>query len=137
MARVMICQSCHKEQAMVHIHGTGTSTAKRSSPAESSSQEFELHFCEACAEEYRRAQASHSLFPHLREEHRTEVVRVMSRTPERTVLRLVRTAEAKVPEEWTLLTSRLPDRLQVGREITISFTPAELEWMKGERELGT
>ena len=62
---------------------------------------------------------------------------MISTTPERTVLRLVRTDEDNEPEEWTLLTARLPDRLQVGHEITISFTPAELEWMKGERELGT
>jgi hypothetical protein len=53
----MICQNCQKEEALVHISGTGTS--RPLSGAASSSQGFELNFCEACAEEYHRRRASH------------------------------------------------------------------------------
>jgi hypothetical protein len=129
----MICQKCKKEEATVHI--SGTRTMRPFSGRESNSEDLEFHFCASCAEEDRHARSAHTLFPHLHEEHQTETLRVMSRTPQHTVLRVVRTEEGTAAEEWTLLTSRLPDRLQVGQEITVSFTPAELEWMRGEREL--
>jgi hypothetical protein len=131
----MICQSCHKEEAVVHI--SGTRTTRPFSGGKSSTHAFEFYFCNACAQEHHRAQAASQYgFPHLHEERRTEVVRVMRKTPECAVLRLVRAEGVNAREESSLITSRLPERWQVGHEITMVFTPAELQWMRGEPELG-
>jgi hypothetical protein len=129
---VMRCQKCQDKVATVHIHGKRETCTP--SGRDSSGEVFELHFCEACAEEYRRTELSRSLFPNDHDEKIIEHVRVLSVTPERTVLRLIRTEADATPQDWSLLTSRLPRR-QVGTEMTIAFTPSELEWMRGAREL--
>ncbi len=129
----MRCQNCQDEEATVHISGTETTVPR--SGAESSEEEFILHFCPSCAEEYRRTKSSQSLFPGLHEEPIRERVRVMTVTPERTVLRLIRTETDPMPEDWNLLTARVGRTWPVGTEIAIAFTPSELEWLRGHREL--
>ena len=47
---------------------------------------------------------------------------------------MVQTLDIPV-EHWTLVTSRLPTIWAVGAEVTVTFTPMELEWMQGRREL--
>jgi hypothetical protein len=71
------------------------------------------------------------LFPKHQEIPRTERVRVISSTHTHTV---VRTLQIPV-EQWTLVTSRLPTMWANGTEVTITFTPMELEWMQGKRDL--
>ena len=129
----MKCQKCQEREAKVHI--TGTSTISPRSGGESRNEEFQYHFCTSCADEYNRTRSAQSLFPHLHEQPFTERLRVLSITPERTVLRIVRTEDTAAPQEWVLLTSCLPEGLQVGAEITVTLTPAELQWMRGDREL--
>src|SRR5438876_2604611 len=46
----MRCQNCQDEEATVHISGTKTTVPRPG--AESSEEEFTLHFCPSCAEEY-------------------------------------------------------------------------------------
>ena len=128
----MRCQKCQDKEATVHIHGERATSPP--SGRDASGEVFELHLCEACAKEYRRTKLSRSLFPNEQDEQIIEHVRVLSVTPERTVLRLIRTEVDATPQDWTLLTSRLPKR-PVGTEMTMAFTPSELEWMRGAREL--
>jgi hypothetical protein len=70
----------------------------------------------------------------LSEKQISERVRVISITEERTVLRLIRTEADATPEDWSLLSLRAP-ALPVGAEIVMTFTPSELEWMKGNCDL--
>ena len=128
----MLCQKCQQEEATVHL--TGNRTTHSGSGGQARPREFRLHFCPVCAEEYQHSQLSGSLFPG--EPQKTERLRVVGVTPERTVLRLIRTESESPPEEWSLLTSRLPEPLwPVGWEITMTFTPSELEWLRGEKDL--
>ena len=129
----MRCQKCHNNEATVHIAGTTTSRLRED--PESSNEEFKLHFCEPCAAEYQRAKLSKCLFPDLNEAQITEQLRVMSVTLERTVLRLIRTEAEAMPVDWSLLTSRVGEAWPVGAEITMTFTPSELEWLQGRRDL--
>jgi len=62
-------------------------------------------------------------------------VRVLTRGPTTTVVRLVRTEESTRPQEWTLLTSRIPEGFVEGIVGTVRFTPWELEYLQGRREL--
>ena len=64
-----------------------------------------------------------------------ERVRVLTVTSERIVVQLVRTESDSTPEIWSLLTSRVPNQWKVGMVGTIGYTPLELEWLKGLREL--
>ena len=47
---------------------------------------------------------------------------------------MVQTLDLPV-QHWTLITSRLPRMWAVGTEVTVTFTPMELEWMQDQREL--
>jgi hypothetical protein len=72
-----------------------------------------------------------SLFPKDQETPRTVRVRVVRSTSEHTTVETL-----DIPaEHWRLVTSRLPERWNVGAEVTITFTPLELEWLQGRREL--
>ena len=130
----MRCQKCKAQEATAHI--SGTKTTRLRTGGELSSDEFTLHFCAQCADEYQRTQRSQSMFPELHEEQITERVRVVAITPDSTVLRLIRTEAQPTPEDWSLLTSRVGEvGWPVGTEITMTFTPSELEWLRGQREL--
>jgi hypothetical protein len=128
----MRCQNCPDKEAALYINGT--KSTRPLSGGESHIEAIKLALCEACAEEYRHKEQSGSLFPNEREERFVERVRVMSVMPERTIIRLIRTEADATPEDWSLLTSRLP-KCPAGTEMTIRFTPSELEWLKGNREL--
>ena len=54
------------------------------------------------------------LFPKPAEPSWCETVRVVSRGPQHTVVRLVRTESEPEPEDWTLLTDRISDRMVEG-----------------------
>jgi hypothetical protein len=128
----MFCQNCQQQEATVHF--AGHRTAHSDSGGQARPNEFEFHLCPACAEEYQQSQLSQSLFPG--EPQRTERFRVVGITPERTVLRLIRAESDSPPEEWSLLTSRLPESFSpIGSEITMTFTPSELAWLRGERDI--
>ena len=95
---------------------------------ESKTEDFEHHFCESCA-------SSNPLvnppLEHVADAIR-EKLRVVSVSPERTRVRLVSTETDAVPEEWSLVTSRLPsDFRTVGMEFWIACTPQELGQLKG------
>ena len=72
-----------------------------------------------------------SLFPKHQETPRTVRVRVVRATPEHT---MVETLDNPA-EHWQLQTSRLPRQWDVGTEVRMTFTPMELKWMQGRREL--
>ena len=59
---------------------------------------------------------------------------VNSAASECTQVRLVRSEGDAVPEEWSFLTSRLPQHYAVvGMEFEITCSPEELEHLKGAR----
>jgi hypothetical protein len=92
--------------------------------------------CVSCAQDFQQVQASRSLFPHLKEEPIAEQGRVMAITTDHLVLRLIRTETQTQPEDWVLLISRVGSvNWRVGTAVTITVTPSELEWLRGEREL--
>jgi hypothetical protein len=71
-----------------------------------------------------------SLFPKHQETTRTVRVRVVRSTSAHTEI-----CTLDIPvERWTLVTSRIPD-MAVDTVVTLTFTPMELEWMQGKREL--
>jgi hypothetical protein len=127
----MICQQCKAAEATVtisqRVRNEKTGSLERSGDA--------LHFCIICAEEYRAAQGLNGRALGDGQEKITELVRVVSVTPERTVYRLVRTDSDRVPVEWRLLTDRIHPR-EVGAEFRMIYTPEELEFMQGKEEFG-
>jgi hypothetical protein len=130
----MLCQKCKQKEATVHI------AESRGDPPFSEtatgSAEFTLHFCVACGEEYQQEVFARTLFPNSAEQPITEQFRVVQSSPDRTIVRLVRTESQPVPVDWSLLTPRLPTHLcSVGKEFTMTFTPSELEFLKGNRDL--
>ena len=76
-----------------------------------------------------------SLFPNDPGPRLGEQVRVLARGPETIIVRLVRTETSAAPEQWTLLTGRIPEGLVEGIVATVRFTPWELEYLQGRREL--
>src|SRR5580765_8641457 len=103
---------------MVHLKGSRKAAAISDEP--SIDEAFEHHFCEACAS------SSPLVNPALR--HGPDVIsekfRVISVSPERTRVMLVRTEAEAVPEEWSFLTSRLPPKYAVvGMEFGITCSP--------------
>ena len=118
----MLCEKCQQLEATVHLKGT------RSVRGGSAREPFEQHLCESCAS------SSPVVNPALRYGPSviTEKLRVLSVTPERTRLRLVRTDADAAPEEWSFLTSSLPVHFAVvGMEFEMSCSPEELAQLKG------
>jgi hypothetical protein len=113
----MVCQECKAAQATVRIakriRNPQTGVLEREST--------ELHFCPICTGEYRAAHGLEGRSLGHGQPKATELVRVMSVTPEWTVYRLVRTDSDPVPEEWRLITDRVPAR-PVGTEMRITYT---------------
>ena len=66
---------------------------------------------------------------------RSEELRVVTRTPELMIVRLVRTESSSYPQEWTLITSRMPETWVGGFVGKMRFTLWELEYLQGKREL--
>lgn len=64
-----------------------------------------------------------------------EELRVINRRPDRMTVRLVRTESLAQLEEWTLVTSRMPESWIEGFVARMWFTQLELEYLRGEREL--
>jgi hypothetical protein len=125
----MLCEKCQERVATIHLHGSST-TISSHGEAMGHTDRTEHHLCDQCGS--RSVQAI--LHPPLEAGSRREAVRVLSVSPTHTVLRLVRTASEPVPEDWTLLTSRLGTELPVGEELELTFTESELEWLQGKRE---
>jgi len=76
---------------------------------------------------------SRSLFPKHQETPCTVRIRVVQSTSEHATVQTM-----DVPGEHSrLVTSRLPTRWAIGAEVTMIFTPMELEWIQGRRELGS
>lgn len=72
-----------------------------------------------------------SLFPKHKETPRTVRVRVVRSTEAHTVVQSL-----DIPSEhWRFVSSRLPAAWQAGTEVTVTFTPMELEYFQGKREL--
>lgn len=71
------------------------------------------------------------LFPDDPEPARTVRVRVLSVNDSHTT---VRTLDLPM-QSWELITSRVPEGWAAGLEVTMTFTPMELEYLKGKREL--
>jgi hypothetical protein len=131
----MLCQTCKQNQATVHIaESCGDPTLPDITTGKA---EFTLHFCEACGDEWQKEEIlARTLFPDFAEQPITEQLRVIQSSSERTVLRVLRTESQAVSEDWSLLTSRLPiDFRSVGKEFGMTFTPSELEFLKGNRDL--
>ena len=123
----MLCQKCKQREALLHIV---VQTGERASTGP---VEFTLHFCSECGEEYEQDRLAR-LFPGAQPFH--EELRVIQSSSEHTVVRLVRTESDPSPQEWRLLTSRLPEKYCcVGMEFGVTLTSAELEYLKGNREL--
>jgi hypothetical protein len=81
-------------------------------------------------------QVTHKLFPKDPGAPQSEELRVIGRDQQYTIVRLIRTESAPQPECWRLLTRRIPEELTDGSVFRVRFTPMELEWMQGKRELG-
>ncbi len=75
------------------------------------------------------------LFPNDPEPPREERLRVLKRRPEYTTFLVVRTESDAEPKRWHLLTARIPDFCVEGYEGTIRYTPMELDWLQGFRDL--
>jgi len=75
------------------------------------------------------------LFPNDKGAARSERLRVLRSDNQHTIMRLIRTETETEPEEWTLVPARLPEQWPEGYEFRITFTPMELEWLEGKREL--
>ena len=72
-----------------------------------------------------------SLFPKHQETPRTVRARVVRFTEAHT---MIQTLDVPI-EHWTLVSSRLPSGWKIGDEVTMTFTPMELEYLQGRREL--
>jgi hypothetical protein len=66
---------------------------------------------------------------------RRERLRVISRDPEYMIVRLVRTESLSQPEDWKLVTKRMPETWVEGFIGEMRFTDLELEYLQGKREL--
>jgi hypothetical protein len=75
------------------------------------------------------------LFPNDTDPPRWEKLRVLKRGPEYTTLLLVRTESDPEPKRWHLLTDRIPAAWVEGFEGGMQYTPMELEWLQGFRDL--
>jgi hypothetical protein len=126
----MLCQKCQQEQATAHIsEKLGDQLLSDDWKASS-----KLHFCEACYEQWQSEKFAR-IFPPGRGLPITEKLRVIESSPERTIVRLVRTESQPAPEDWIFLTARLPEKFcVVGMEFKISAIPPELEYLKGNRD---
>ena len=97
----------------------------------SADEAFEHHFCELCAQSSPLVNPSMAYGP----DAATEKLRVVSVSAERTVVRLVRTEKQPTPEDWSLLTSRLPPQCGVvGMEFQVTSSPAELKRLQGTHD---
>lgn len=112
------------------VHVTGSRRVDSISGQPSANEEFQHHFCELCASSSPLVNPALKYGP----DAISEKFRVISVSAERTRVRLLRTEGEAVPEEWSLLTSRLPpDYAVVGMEFGITCSPEELEQLKGNR----
>ena len=130
VTRLMLCEECQQREAMVHLTGRGGVAAN--SDETSVDEAFANHFCESCASSSPLVNPALKYGPDVISEN----FRVVSVSAERTQVRQVRTETEAVPEELSLLTSRLPPQFAViGIEFGIICSPEELEQLKG-RERG-
>ena len=124
----MLCGKCQQREAVVHL--TGSRKVAAISDLPSVDEAFEHHFCESCAS------SSPLVNPALSygSDVISEKLKVISVSPGRTRVRLVRTEAEAAPEEWSFLTSRLPPEYAVvGKEFGITCSPEELDHLKGAR----
>ena len=76
-----------------------------------------------------------SLFANDPGPQRCEELRVISRGEKYMVVRLVRTESWARPRKWRLLTKRMPECWVAGFVGRMYFTPWELEYLQGRKEL--
>jgi hypothetical protein len=125
----MLCENCHLREASVHVREV--TTRQPSSGRIPHVEKVEQHFCEICA----RTRMQHAGALDRSPDIINATVRIVSVSPERTVLRVVRTETGSIPEEWSVLTSRLPKPFwPSGSEVDMTLTREELAWLKGERD---
>jgi len=77
------------------------------------------------------------LFPSDPGPPRWEKLRVLKRGPEYTTLLVVRTESDLEPKRWHLLTDRIPASWVEGFQGRMQYTPMELDWLQGFRDLQT
>ena len=124
----MLCEKCQQREATVHL--TGSTKRSSLSTDVSPDESFEHHFCEPCSSSEPLVNLKLRYGPDVISEN----LKVLSVSPERTVVRLVRTEADATPEEWSFLTSRFPQQYAVvGMEFGITCSPQELEHLKGTR----
>ena len=113
---------------MVHLTGSRKVGAISDEPG--SDEAFEHHFCESCASSSPLVNPALGYGPDVI----SEKFRVVSVSPERTRVRLIRTETEAAQEEWSFQTSRLPPQYAVvGMEFGITCSTEELEQLKGAR----
>ena len=122
----MLCEHCQEAPATSEV-----ATMQRNSKAgRLEPPQTTLHLCAVCADKYLRPHnADHRLG--IGQQPIKELVRLVSVTPEWTTYRVVRTDSNRVPEDWRLLTNRVPTRA-LGSGFTITYTSEELQFLKGE-----
>jgi hypothetical protein len=121
----LLCEHCQEAPATLEV----ATMQRNSETGRLEPLQIALHLCAVCADKYHRSQAGRRLGAG--QQPIKELVRVVSVTPEWTIYRVVRTDSHRVPEEWRLVTNRVPARA-VGSEFTITYAPEELQFMNGE-----
>ena len=75
------------------------------------------------------------LFPKDPQPPRWETLRVLKRGSEYTTVLVTRTEFEPEPKRWHFLTDRIPAQWVEGFEGRMRFTPMELDWLQGFRDL--
>jgi hypothetical protein len=119
---------CQTRLATVHIEGTKKITS--SLDGSETMESLDHHFCSHCADEYRRQERAQLVRPG----SRTEKLRVVSASSDRTVFRVIHDDPNAFAEEWSFVTSRMPSQFPAGTEVVVTFDDLELEWLKGNRD---
>src|SRR2546430_10867138 len=110
----MLCENCQKRVANVHLSGwkkVGDVSSERERV-----EQIDHHFCEDCATELQIS--SPLLNPSLRAgaDARRLKLRVISVSPDNTVLRRISSEPKTREEDWIFLTTRLPSQYAVRSE---------------------
>jgi hypothetical protein len=69
---------------------------------------------------------------------RSEKLRIVSVSPERMIVRLVRTESNTTPEDWIFPAERFPEEWldwEAGKEFELTISERELKWLQGKRNL--
>jgi hypothetical protein len=75
------------------------------------------------------------LFPDDPYPPRSEKLRVLKRGAQYTTVLVLRTESDPEPIKWHLLSERIPEGWVEGANVGIRYTPMELDWLQGLRDL--